>query len=160
MTATLPPSPFDRPPGLRDGRYFKVADFASHDGVPYPVEWADRWELLITLADLARDLWGGPLFAVSGYRSPAHNTELIIADEGRGVHGVASSSQHVEGNAADLRTGRWAFDVEHLHRVVLVAHQDGKLPQLGGLGLYRRSGWIHVDTLHAPDGHLRRWIGT
>lgn len=145
---------------LPNGRHFKASDAACHDGAPYPEEWADRWLRSVTLADKVRDLWGGPLFAVDWYRSPAWNERLIKKDAARGVHGVASGSQHIEGNAIDLRTGRWASDVEHLHRVVLIAHQDGKLPELGGLGLYPRSGWIHVDTMKAPDGHLRRWTGT
>jgi uncharacterized protein YcbK (DUF882 family) len=146
---------------LPDGRHFTPADFACRDKdrTPYPEEWADRWALIVDLCDAIRDLWGGPLIVQSGYRTPAHNAELIIADAGKGAHGVASSSQHVEGNAADLRTSRGAFDVPHLYRVVITAYEDGKLSGLGGLGLYPVSGWVHVDVFKAPDGHLRRWTG-
>ncbi len=145
---------------LPNGRWFKASEFASHDGVAYPEAWADRWALLVALCDQVRELWGGPLIVVSGYRSPQHNADLIMADEGRGSHQVVSSSQHIEGQAADLRTSRGMIDVPQLLRVILTAHEDGKLPTLGGVGDYQLSGWCHVDLMKAPDGHLRRWHGT
>ena len=38
---------------------------------------------------------------------------------------------------------------------VVKAWHDGKLPELGGVGLY---DWgVHIDIAKAPDGHLRRW---
>lgn len=141
------------------GRWFKPIDFKCHDGTPYPEEWLDRWALLRDLCDAIRDLWGGPLIVVSGYRTPEHNADLIAADLGKGAHGVASSSQHLEGNAADLRTTHGPQDVPQLKRVILTAYEDGKLPTLGGLGDYPESNWTHVDTFKAPDGHLRRWTG-
>lgn len=145
---------------LPDGRHFAVSEFACHDGTPYPEDWLDRWILIRDLCDTIRDLWGGPLIIVSGYRTPVYNADLIAADAGKGAHSVASSSQHIEGNAADLRTTIGAADVPHLHRVILNAWDDGKLPTLGGLGAYPISGWCHVDTFKAPDGHLRQWQGT
>lgn len=144
---------------LRDGRHFKPSEFACHDGTPYPEEWVVSWELLVTLCDKVRDLWGGPLIVQSGYRTPDYNADLIMMDAGKGSHGVASSSQHIEGNAADLKTTHGRDDVPQLYRVILNAHQDGKLPELGGLGLYPISGWVHIDTFKAPDGHLRKWTG-
>jgi len=144
---------------LPDGRHFKAAEFASHDGRPYPENWADRWAALVSLCDAIRDLWGGPLIVVSGYRSPEHNRALIEADAAKGAHGVASGSQHVVGNAADLRTTHGPNDVPQLLRVILTAHEDGKLPLLGGVGDYKVSNWVHVDTYCHPDGHLRRWRG-
>lgn len=144
---------------LRDGQWFKASDLACHDGTPYPETWVDRWERLITLLDAIRSLWGGPLFVVSGYRTPAHNDELIRADAMKGAHGVASGSYHITGDAADLRTSRWQADVPHLLRVVLTAQEDGKLPLLGGVGDYPQSGWLHIDCHKVPDGHLRRWRG-
>ncbi len=143
---------------LPDGVHFRVSEFASHDGVPYPEAWADRWAELIELCDAIRDAWGRPLYVVSGYRSPAHNQALIEADEARGSHQVASSSYHVEGMAADLRP-ETAEEVPQLLALVLSLYQAGKLPQLGGCADYPRSLWVHVDTGKAPDGHLRRWVG-
>lgn len=145
---------------LPDGRHFKAVDFACHSGEPYPESWEDRWILLRDLCDAVRDMWGGPLIVVSGYRTPEHNADLIMMDAGKGSHQVASSSQHIIGNAADLRTTHGPQDVEHLHRIVLMAWMDRKLPTLGGLGAYPQSNWIHVDTFRAPDGHLRQWQGS
>ena len=144
---------------LPDGRRFKVAELACHDGTPYPEEFADRLPALMALLDAIRDAWGGPIEVVSGYRSPAHNAELMALDDARGVHGVASGSQHVEGRAADIRPDGNPGQVSALWQTVMHLYNDGKLPQLGGVGLYVRSGWVHVDTFHAADGHLRRWVG-
>jgi uncharacterized protein YcbK (DUF882 family) len=146
---------------LPDGRHFTVAELACHDEArtPYPDAFADRLPELMALLDDVRDTWGGPIEVVSGYRTPAHNAELLALDEKNGAHGVASSSQHVEGRAADIRPAGSPGQAAQLHQAVMRLYNDGKLPQLGGIGLYVKSGWVHVDTYHPPDGHLRRWLG-
>jgi uncharacterized protein YcbK (DUF882 family) len=146
---------------LADGRHFTVAELACHDEArtPYPDAFADRLPELMALLDDVRDTWGGPIEVVSGYRTPAHNAELLALDEKNGAHGVASSSQHVEGRAADIRPAGAPGQAAQLHQAVMRLYNDGKLPQLGGIGLYVKSGWVHVDTYHPPDGHLRRWLG-
>lgn len=151
---------------LPDGKYFKASEFACHDGTPYPETWVDRWLRLVTLWDMVRELWGGPIIIVSGYRTPAHNDALIKADAMNGSHGVASGSYHLTGDAGDGRTKQGAPDVPHLKRVVLNAYDDDRVINghrirefLGGIGDYPVSGWIHLDTHIAPDGHLRRWRG-
>lgn len=143
---------------LPDGRHFKVSEFACHDGTPYPEEWADRWALLVGMCDRIRERWGRPLTVVSGYRTPAHNAALVEADEAQGSHQVASSSEHVEGNAGDLRP-ETAAEVPELLALVLEMHAAGDLPELGGTADYPKSCWVHVDTGKAADGHLRRWVG-
>ena len=145
---------------LGDGKWFKASEFACRDAdrTPYPEEWADRWALIRDLCDAIRDLWGGPLIVVSGYRTPDYNADLIMMDAGKGSHQVASSSQHIEGLAADLRTRNGPSDVPQLLRVVLTAYEDGKLPTLGGVGDYPQSDWIHIDCHRVPHG-LRRWHG-
>lgn len=138
---------------LADGEFFKVAEFACHDPqrTPYPEAWDDRWVTLVKLCDSIRRMWGGPLSVVSGYRTQAYNDGLLASG-----HHPAANSQHIQGMAADLAPTDASKDVvAALHEMVLRAHAVGQLPQLGGLGLY--DGWIHVDTMHAPDGHLRRW---
>ena len=143
---------------LPDGRHFRVSEFTSHDGVPYPEEWADRWAKLVGLCDAIRDAWGRPLTVVSGYRSPAHNQDLIDADEARGSHQVASGSYHVDGMAADLRP-ETADEVPQLLALVLQLYGNGELTDLGGTADYPVSCWVHVDLGKTTDGHLRRWIG-
>ena len=143
---------------LPDGVHFKVSEFASHDGVAYPEEWADRWTDLVNMCDAIRDAWGRPLHVVSGYRSPAHNQALVDADMQHGSHQVASGSYHVQGMAADLRP-ETAEEVPQLLALVLSMYNAGKLPQLGGTADYPVSCWVHVDCGKTTDGHLRRWIG-
>lgn len=146
---------------LQDGRHFTVAELACHGvgAAPYPEAFADRLPELMALLDTIRDAWGSPVEVVSAYRSPEHNEWLIRQDEARGSHGVASGSQHVEGRAADIRPAGAPGQAAQLWQAVMKLYNDGKLPQLGGIGLYVKSGWVHVDTYHAPDGHLRRWLG-
>lgn len=145
---------------LSDGRHFVATDFACHDGTPYPEEWADRWAILLALCDTVRDIWGAPLSVVCGYRTPIYNAQLIASAAARGSHQVASGSRHIEGRAADLRPAMVTPErIGRLHDLVLGAADKGELPTLGGLGIYQTSGWIHVDTFKATDGHLRRWLG-
>ncbi len=147
-------------PVLPPGRFFTPAEFACHDGEAYPLVWADRWAELVGLCDAIREAWGEPLMIVSGYRSPIYNAQLMSADAAHGVHQVASGSQHTYGRAADLRPVAVTADrVTALHVKILDLYQAGKLPALGGLGIYETSGWCHVDTARADDGHLRRWVG-
>lgn len=144
--------------GLPDGRWFHVIDAACHDGTPYPEEFADQWDrLTLKTCDPIRDEWAAPLIDISVYRSPSYNRHLVEADAARGLHNVASSSHHMDGNARDMRPLRRAGsdEVLDLHNMVLAKWQRGELPYLGGLGLY--PNWIHVDTVKAADGHLRRW---
>jgi uncharacterized protein YcbK (DUF882 family) len=147
-------------PVLADGIYFKVSELACHDGTPYPVEFADRLPVLMNVLDTIRAAWGGPLEVISGYRSPAHNEALIEQDEANGSHQVASGSQHVEGRACDLRAAGGPGTVPQVLRVVLQLYADGKLPDLGGVGDYPTSNWVHVDVRpQVPAGHLARWKG-
>jgi uncharacterized protein YcbK (DUF882 family) len=138
---------------LGGAAFFKPSELACKDGTPYPPAWGERHHRLVILtADPIRRMWGGPLVVVSCYRTPEYNDALEKAG-----HHVASSSQHVTGNAVDLQPRAVAGmdTVLDLHDMVLRAHAVGQLPELGGLGLY--DGWIHVDTHKAADGHLRRW---
>lgn len=145
---------------LQDGIYFSVQELACHDGTPYPVEFADRLPVLMDVIDTIRSAWGGPLTVISGYRSPAHNAELIEKDEENGSHQVASGSQHVEGLACDLRTAGGPGDVPRLLALVLKLYAEKKLPLLGGVGDYPTSNWVHVDVRpQVPAGHLARWRG-
>lgn len=143
---------------LPDGRHFRVGEFACHTGQPYPEEWPDRWSILVSLCDRIRERWGRPLTVVSGYRTPAYNQGLVNGDAARGTHQVASASYHVQGMAADLRP-ETAAEVPQLLALVLAMYAGGELPELGGCADYPLSCWVHVDTGHASDGHLRRWDG-
>jgi len=78
------------------------------------------------------------LHIISGYRSPATNAKLRANS-----NGVAKRSLHMQGRAIDIRLP--GFDTAELRRVALEM-------KAGGVGYYRKSDFIHVDT-----GRVRFW---
>jgi uncharacterized protein YcbK (DUF882 family) len=81
-----------------------------------------------------------PFEIISGYRSPATNAKL----RGKSAaSGVAEHSMHIEGRAIDVRLPGQATN-----RLALLARQL----QYGGVGYYRVSDFVHVDT-----GRVRLW---
>lgn len=75
---------------------------------------------------------------ISGYRAPATNALL----RGRSS-GVAKGSLHLQGKAIDIRLP--GSELLQLHKAAVTL-------QGGGVGLYRASDFIHVDT-----GRVRYW---
>ena len=75
---------------------------------------------------------------ISAYRSPATN-EMLRSASG----GVARNSQHLLGKAIDIRLTD--LDTAALRDVALSLKR-------GGVGYYRESNFVHVDT-----GRVRRW---
>lgn len=74
-----------------------------------------------------------PFEIISGYRSPKTNEQLRASGGG----GVAKKSLHMQGKAIDIRLP--GTDLNELHRIACAA-------KAGGVGLYTRSNFIHVDT--------------
>jgi uncharacterized protein YcbK (DUF882 family) len=79
-----------------------------------------------------------PFELISGYRSPQTNAQLAASS-----NGVAKRSLHMQGRATDIRLPE--RDLKALHKAALAL-------QGGGVGLYTKSGFIHVDT-----GRVRQW---
>jgi len=79
-----------------------------------------------------------PVHVLSGYRTPETNARLR-----RRSSGVAKYSLHMEGRAADIYFP--GVSVKQLQRAAL----DLKA---GGVGLYSKSNFVHVDT-----GQIRHW---
>ena len=79
-----------------------------------------------------------PFQVISGYRSP-HSNALLASQSG----GVARNSLHMQGIAIDVRLE--GVPLDRLHRAAI----DLKG---GGVGLYRRSNFVHLDT-----GRVRAW---
>jgi uncharacterized protein YcbK (DUF882 family) len=148
------------------GRFFKPSEMACRDGTPYPEAWGVRLAVLFDALDVIREAWGEPVTIVSGYRSPEYNKRI----------GAVDGSQHPHGRAADLRpyarTGvvRSAATIHAFHRVIELLIEDGKLPAVGGVGLYPLvldkasklwvPGWVHCDVRPKPaSGHIARWTG-
>lgn len=80
----------------------------------------------------------GVVEVLSAYRSPTTNAWLASVSRG-----VASDSQHMNGNAMDIRMpGVPVFQIRQVARSL----------SLGGVGFYPRSGFVHIDT-----GPVRYW---
>jgi len=75
---------------------------------------------------------------ISAYRTPETNNWKVLKSRR-----VARNSQHMEGKAMDLRLPDVSTD--GIARVALSMHE-------GGVGLYRRDGFVHLDT-----GEPRTW---
>jgi uncharacterized protein YcbK (DUF882 family) len=97
--------------------------------------------LLDILYEVAQSIGVDPVFSViSGYRSPQTNAMLHERSAG-----VASHSLHMEGRAIDVR-------LSHVNCADLA---DKALSmQRGGVGYYRQSDFVHLDT-----GRVRTWRG-
>ena len=110
---------------LRDHRSGEV-----HPIEPALFDWLH--DLQMTVGDT------GSLQVISGYRSPATNAKLRAA--GRGV---ATKSLHMQGKAIDVRlpnSDMWSF------------RQAAIDMQVGGVGYYKSSNFVHLDT-----GRVRTW---
>lgn len=80
----------------------------------------------------------GTVEVLSAYRSPTTNAWLASMSRG-----VARDSQHMNGNAMDVRfPGVPVFKMRQAARSL----------QMGGVGFYPRSGFVHLDT-----GPVRYW---
>ncbi len=78
---------------------------------------------------------------ISGFRHPKYNT--MLRKKGRQV---ASKSQHTLGHAVDFNLA--GIPIAKLYPWLLRTHD-------GGVGVYRSSGFVHIDT-----GRKRTWSGT
>jgi uncharacterized protein YcbK (DUF882 family) len=128
-------------------RNFSPEEMACHDDTPYPEEWYESrlWPLFST-AQTLRDAVGRPVSIISGYRSPAWNAKV----------GGVDHSQHPQGRAMDIRVA--AMTPKQVHAKLLELYAGGKLPNLGGLGLYLT--FVHLDVRpRKADGSLARWNG-
>ncbi|MBD3787032.1 MAG: DUF882 domain-containing protein [Sphingomonadales bacterium] len=81
-----------------------------------------------------------PYMMLSGYRSPATNAMLRSRSKG-----VAKSSLHMKGMAADLRLK--SRSVNQMYQAASSCHA-------GGVGRYPRSNFVHMDC-----GQVRTWVG-
>ena len=79
-----------------------------------------------------------PLEIISGYRSPKTNAQLSAKSGG-----VAKRSLHMRGMAVDVRLP---------DRDLALLHRAARELEAGGVGLYSKSGFIHIDT-----GRVRYW---
>lgn len=86
-----------------------------------------------TILQPIRDKWGAPIVVTSGYRCPELNKAV----------GGAKTSQHMLGEAADLKVGG-KTENKKLFRVIEAMVKSGKL-NVGQLIDEYGASWIHVS---------------
>lgn len=127
---------------FRDGEYVVSAlddlndflrDFRTGDAVPMDPAVFD---VLYEIQQVSGST--GTFQVISAYRSPKTN-EMLRGNSS----GVARNSQHLLGKAIDVRLTD--LDTAELRDVAWSL-------QLGGVGYYQESDFVHVDT-----GRVRRW---
>jgi len=127
---------------FRDGQYQSqalaqldafLADFRTGDTTPMD---PGVYDILYRLHDKTGSQ--APFQIISAYRSPATNEMLRKPGSG-----VAQKSQHLLGKAIDVRLAD--VSSEQLYDIALSM-------QAGGVGYYRDSDFVHVDT-----GRVRHW---
>lgn len=133
--------------------HFSLEEFACHDGTPYPEEWReDRLPDLAGVLEVVRVVAGVPITILSGYRTLSYDRRLYDSSPKDGSKARPETSQHPQGRAADITAEGWA--PQRLHDLIIQLWRAGKLPKLGGIGLY--PGFVHVDT-RPFVGHLAQW---
>lgn len=129
----------------RKFRNFSVREFTGYferalNSTPPRGKWGNMIATLRIVDDL-RDHFGKPCTILSSYRSPAYN---------RKVGGVARS-RHLEFDALDIRIK--GVSARRVYELLKEWRRDGKFK--GGLGLYVRSRFVHIDT----RGRNATWRG-
>jgi uncharacterized protein YcbK (DUF882 family) len=126
----------------RDGRYDRDAlrqldhvfrDLSAAETTPMDPRLFDVLHAAAEAVD-SSDTWE----VISGYRTPETN-----AARSRQSRRVSTVSLHMSGMAADCRLP---------NRVSIEVARRAADLQLGGVGLYRRDGFVHLDC-----GPVRRW---
>lgn len=99
---------------------------------------------LLHLAEAVRHVLGDtPMIVNSCCRCEKHNRAV----------GGSPTSKHLTGQAMDFHCER--LSPQETYNAIVKAWRDGRLSELGGIGLY---DWgLHIDTFKAQDGHLRTW---
>jgi len=125
------------------GRYIKSAlreinfvlrDYRTGDIYPIDINLLDQLHDLRLVLGVANR----PYHVISGYRSPTTNGHLHSES-----YGVANNSLHMQGRAVDIRIE--GLDTRHIRNAALVLRR-------GGVGYYRASDFVHLDT-----GKVRTW---
>ena len=101
---------------------------------------------LIDLAEKVRCLiLQSPMYVNSGTRCVSHNARV----------GGSPTSKHLQGLAMDFYCK--TLSPTAIYNAIIAYYIQGRLPELGGMGLYKT--FVHIDAFHAEDGHLRLWRG-
>ena len=133
-------------------KYFSLSELtrsttALKEGIPNDPNEAQIKDLyrLMDYLDKVREAFGKAIIVTSGFRSPKLNKHI----------GGAPDSQHMKGQAADIRP----HDIKELRQLFATIRRVGGFDQL----IYEeRTPWIHVSiapTNKPPRGEVKRWDG-
>jgi len=114
--------------------YFAMRDHRANKVTAMDLELLDNLHHVQTKLDTRNEI-----YLLSGYRSPETNESLRSQHEG-----VAKHSLHMQGRALDFRIP--GISNRYLNKATLAVSG-------GGVGYYRKSGFIHLDT-----GRKRHWV--
>lgn len=120
-----------KPPLQKHTGNFSLAEFASPDGEATPPHAQANLNMLIANLEVIRAALGNrPIAISSGYRSPAYNAKV----------GGAARSQHLLGNAADIKVQ--GLKPATVKKTIKQLIDQGKI-EAGGLRAY--STFVHYD---------------
>ena len=120
--------------GKKLSTHFKVKEFACKDGSD-AVLVAPR---LVMVLETIRTHFGTAVTINSAYRTPQYNAK---------VDGAAHS-QHCYGTAADIT-------VRGQDPAGVAAYARSIMPDWGGVGIYAKKGFTHIDVRETPAN----WLG-
>lgn len=105
--------------------YSATADKYGIDNVPKDERILDNIYNVLSNLDNIREVYGKPIIITSGYRCPELNAKV----------GGKSNSQHLKGEAADLK-----FDVDLLNYIIQFCHFDQLITEKS-----KNKKWIHIS---------------
>lgn len=136
-------------------KYFSLSELtrstiAIKEGIPNDPHEAQIKDLkrLMDYLDKVREAFGKAIIVTSGFRSLRLNKRI----------GGAPDSQHMKGQAADIRP----HDIKELRQLLTTIRQVGGFDQLILEEPEGRTPWIHVSINPAnrpPRGDVKRWDG-
>ena len=136
-------------------KYFSLSEM-THSGTalrlgipndPTGEQIKDLYRLMDYL-DKVREAFGKAIIVTSGFRSPRLNAAI----------GGSKTSQHMKGQAADIRP----HDIKELRQLLTTIRQVGGFDQLILEEPEGRTPWIHVSIAPANKpsrGEVKRWDG-
>lgn len=136
-------------------KYFSLSELtrsttALKEGIPNDPNEAQIKDLkrLMDYLDKVREAFGKAIIVTSGFRSLRLNKRI----------GGAPESQHMKGQAADIRP----HDIKELRQLFASIRRVGGFDQLILEEPEGRTPWIHVSIAPAnkpPRGEVKRWDG-
>jgi uncharacterized protein YcbK (DUF882 family) len=111
--------------------YFAAVRKGVRNSTPPRALW-DNLVPTLRIVDDLREHLGKPCHILSSYRSPVYNKTV----------GGAPLSQHLRFNALDITFV--GVSPVRVHAILTMWRDKRKFT--GGLGLYRSSGFVHIDT--------------